>query len=189
MIMLDEEEGKYLLKLARETITQYLENGEIAQPNPKDVPSRKLIEKGACFTTLYEGQKLRGCIGSLERERPLVFDVVENALNAALRDPRFHPLEKRELGKIRIEISVLTEPQKKDFKSPEELLDFIVPGKHGLIIKKGWARATFLPVVWQTLKTKEEFLSHLCMKAGLRPNAWKENGMEYFFYEAQEFSE
>jgi AmmeMemoRadiSam system protein A len=187
--MLTEEEGKYLLKLARETITNYLENGETIQPRPQDIPSKKLIENGACFTTLYKNGNLRGCIGSLERERPLVFDVIDNALNAALRDPRFRPLEKREIGKIKISISVLSEPQKMDFKSPRELLDFLVPQKHGLIIRKGWAKATFLPAVWETLKTKEEFLSHLCMKAGLLPDAWKENGMEYFVYEAQEFSE
>jgi AmmeMemoRadiSam system protein A len=189
MIMLSEEEGRYLLKLARKAISEYLERGEVPRPEPGDIPSKRLTEKGACFTTLYEGDKLRGCIGSLERERPLVFDVIDNALNAALRDPRFHPLEKSELKKIRIEISVLTEPEKKEFKSTDELLDFLVPGKHGLIIKKGWARATFLPVVWDTLKTKEDFLSHLCMKAGLHREAWKENGMEYFVYEAQEFTE
>ncbi len=187
--MLNEEEGKFLLKLARQTITQYLETGEVPEPKPEDVPSKKLTEKGACFTTLYDGDNLRGCIGSLERERPLVFDLIDNAVNAAIRDPRFHPLEKEELEKVKISISVLTEPEKKDFKSTEELLDFLVPGKHGLIIKKGWARATFLPVVWETLKTKEEFLSHLCMKAGLNADAWKEKGMEYFVYEAQEFTE
>lgn len=187
--MLNEEEGKYLLKLARDAITQYLESGQVPKPEPADVPSKKLIENGACFATLYIDGKLRGCIGSLERERPLVFDVIDNSLNAALRDPRFHPLEKSELDKIRISISVLSEPQKKDFKTTGELLDFLVPGKHGLIIKKGWARATFLPVVWDILKTKEEFLSHLCMKAGLGREAWRGNGMEYFVYEAQEFSE
>ena len=189
MIMLDEDEGQYLLRLARETITRYLESGQTPNPEPQDIPSRKLTENGACFVTLYMDGNLRGCIGSLERERPLVFDTIDNSINAALRDPRFRPLEKNEIGKIKISISVLTEPEKKEFASPEELLEFLVPGKHGLIIKKGWARATFLPVVWETLKTKNEFLSHLCMKAGLPADAWKGNGMEYFIYEAQEFSE
>lgn len=187
--MLNDEEGQYLLKLARETLTMYFDGGHTPNPDPADIPSRKLTENGACFVTLYMRGHLRGCIGSLERERPLVFDVIDNSINAALRDPRFRPLEKNEIGKIKISISVLTDPEKKEFASPEELLDFLVPGKHGLIIKKGWARATFLPVVWETLKKKEEFLSHLCMKAGLQGNAWKQNGMEYFIYEAQEFSE
>jgi AmmeMemoRadiSam system protein A len=187
--MLTEDEGKYLVSLARKVISAYLEDGEVLQPEPKDVPSKKLVEKGACFTTLYENGNLRGCIGSLEREKPLVFDLVDNALNAALRDPRFQPLEKEELENIRISVSVLTEPVKYEPESAQDLLDFLVPGKHGLIIKRGWARATFLPVVWETLKTKEEFLSHLCMKAGLLPDSWKEKGMEFFVYEAQEFSD
>lgn len=187
--MLSQEEGRYLVELARKAIEEYLDNGEVLRPGPGDIPSKRLTEDGACFATLHEGGELRGCIGSLEAHRPLVFDLIDNALNAAIRDPRFMPLRKSELPKVRITVSVLSRPEKIEAGSVKELLDFLIPRKHGLIIKKGVARATFLPEVWDILKTKEEFLSHLCMKAGLSPDAWRGEGIEYFFYEAQEFSE
>lgn len=187
---LSEEEGRFLIDIARKTIRTYLEKGEILNPAPAEIPSSKMTEERACFVTLYKDDQLRGCIGSLEPTRPLVFDVIDNAINAALRDPRFNPLRLDELDKIEISISVLTVPEKRKFSSASELLEALVPEKHGLIIKKGVARATFLPIVWKQLPEKEEFLAHLCMKAGLLPNEWKNVGsVEFYFYEAQEFKQ
>ncbi len=188
--MLTDDEGRFLLKLARRAIETYLKTGEVIDIKPSEVPGTRLTEDGACFTTLYLGGELRGCIGSLERKRPLAFDVVDNALNAAMRDPRFMPLTLEELPEISIEISVLTEPERLDVSSARDLLEKLEPGKHGLIIKKGVARATFLPLVWEQLPKKEEFLANLCMKAGLRPDEWKKTEeIEFYIYEAQEFSE
>jgi AmmeMemoRadiSam system protein A len=184
-----EEEGKFLLGIARRTIQTYLESGTVLNLKPEEVPYPNLTTKMACFTTLYLDGNLRGCIGSLEISRPLVFDVIDNALNAALRDPRFRPVNLDDFSRIKIEISVLTPPEKLEVSSAEDLLEKLVPRKHGLIIKKGWNRATFLPVVWDQLKEKEKFLGHLCMKAGLDSEEWKEKGMEFFVYEAQEFTE
>ncbi len=188
--MLTEEEGRFLLKLARRAIEAYLKTGKVIDIKPSEVPGTRLTEDGACFTTLFFKGQLRGCIGSLERKRPLVFDVVDNALNAALRDPRFMPLTAEELQQVRIEISVLTVPERLDVRSAEELLDKLEPKKHGLIIQKGVAKATFLPMVWEYFPKKEEFLAQLCRKAGLRPDEWREpEKMEFYIYEAQEFME
>lgn len=187
------DEGKYLLALARKAIEHYLDTGERMDIKPSEIPSGgRLARDGACFVTLYIGSdaELRGCIGTLEASRPLAFDVADNALNSAFGDPRFPQVRPEELKDIKIEISVLTPPRRISPASESELLSMIVPRKHGLIIQKGMARATFLPVVWDELGDKEEFLARLCMKAGLRSDEWKDvRSMEFYTYEAQEFSE
>jgi len=179
------EECDYLLKLARKTIKRALDTGTRMDINPTDVPTEKLIKDGACFVTLYRkpGKQLRGCIGSLEARRPLVFDVVENSLNAAFNDPRFRQLEPYEFKDITIEISILTPKKELHVKSSEDLLNKLVPKKHGLVIEKGWNRATFLPIVWDELTDKQEFLAELCVKAGLRPDEWKDTKhMKFYTY-------
>ena len=190
--LLTKSEGAYLLKIARKAIETYLKSHERLEIKPSDVPGKRLAEDGACFVTLYVGKdrSLRGCIGSLEASRPLVFDVADNALNSAFGDPRFPKVRPDEMKDIKIEISVLTPPRKLEVSSANDLLKKLAPRKYGLTIEKGWARATFLPVVWDELKEKEDFLSHLCMKAGLEPDAWKDTrSMEFFIYQAQEFEE
>lgn len=187
---LSAKEKKYLLELARRTVTHYIESGEIVQLEPEEVPHKSLIDNGACFVTLHIGKELKGCIGTLEAHRPLVFDVIDNALGAAFNDPRFYPLTKEELAKVTFSMSVLSAPKPLPVKDADDLLKKLVPHKHGLIIQMGVARATFLPVVWEQLPKKEEFLSHLCMKAGLLPDEWKRTkGLQFYTYEAEEFSE
>jgi AmmeMemoRadiSam system protein B/AmmeMemoRadiSam system protein A len=175
------KEKKSLLKLARDTITDYLTTGK-----KKDYPvfSEKFKENRGVFVTLNENQELRGCIGYIEPIKPLQDAVIDNAVNAATQDPRFSPVTAKELPYIEIEISVLTPPS--EIKGHE---DFVV-GKHGIIIKKGFYSAVFLPQVapeqgW----TKEETLSHLCMKAGLSANEWQKPGMKFFVFTAEVFSE
>ncbi|MBU0590697.1 AmmeMemoRadiSam system protein A [Candidatus Micrarchaeota archaeon] len=187
--MFDNAEKIYLLALARNTIKYYLDTGKQLRLKPQEVSQKKLVEEGACFVTMYIGKELRGCVGTLEAHQPLVFDVIENAINAAFRDSRFYPLTKPELSKIKISISVLTPHVPFDVKGPEDLLMKLVPGKHGLIMQRGLARATFLPAVWEQLPKKEEFLKHLSMKAGLSPDGWKGRDVKYFVYESEEFSE
>jgi AmmeMemoRadiSam system protein A len=187
---LDKKEKEYLLKLARRTVEQYLKEGKKLELRPGDVPHRKLTENGACFVTLHRNGQLRGCVGTLEAHRPLVFDVIENALNAAFDDSRFHPVGQDELENVKFSISVLGAPVPLKVKDSADLLRKLVPHRHGLTIRRGYACATFLPVVWEELEGKEEFLTHLFMKAGLAPDSWKDtNGTEFHTYEAEEFSE
>ncbi|NYZ77227.1 AmmeMemoRadiSam system protein A [Candidatus Micrarchaeota archaeon] len=182
-------EKKFLLSLARKSIMHYLSTGSMLRLSPADVPSKKLVENGACFVTLKMGTELRGCIGTLEAHRPLFMDAIENAAASAFGDPRFYPLSMQESSKVKISISVLTEPKELPVSGPEDLLKKLVPHKHGLIIQQGVARATFLPVVWEELPEKERFLQHLSMKAGLSPEGWKSPRTKFFIYEAIEFSE
>jgi len=181
-----EEEKQYLLRVARESIEATLDGKEYSPPQP---PSERLLEKHGVFVTLTINGELRGCIGYLEPLKPLVYAVIDNAVNAAFEDPRFPPLQRNELSKIKIEISILSNPEEIHPHSPEELLKQLKPGVHGLIIRKGWAVATFLPQVWDELPTHEQFLANLCVKAGLYPDEWREPGMRFFIYTVEKFEE
>jgi len=188
MTELTKEDKKFMLGLARQAIEHFFKSGKVLEVAPTDITSPVLVENGACFVTLHIGEHLRGCIGTLEANRPLFSDCIGNALASAFEDNRFSPLEPPELENVRISISVLTKPVKFN-GSGEALFKALEPGKHGLIIQKGVARATFLPAVWEQLPKKEEFLNQLCLKAGMGPESWKDEGIEFFLYEAIEFSE
>jgi AmmeMemoRadiSam system protein A len=184
---LTEEEGAFLLRLARQTITEALDPAATA---PGPVPTERLLAPGAAFVTLHtRGGELRGCIGSLIGYRPLVEDVRTNALAAAFEDPRFPALQISELPEIVIEVSVLTEPEPLEYDSAEELVRKLRPGIDGVIIERGWHRATFLPQVWDQLPLTEDFLAHLCYKAGLSGMAWRDGDLQISTYQAQEFEE
>jgi len=187
--MLTEKDKKFLLEIARKSIEYYFDTGKKLELSPEEVKSVNLVRLGACFVTLKLGEKLRGCIGTLEAHRPLFQDVIENSLASAFGDPRFYPLTREELSEIKISISVLTEPKDFPVKGPGDLLDKLKQGKHGLILKQGAAQATFLPAVWDELPDKVMFLEHLSMKAGLTPDGWKDSKTRFLVYEAIEFSE
>jgi len=131
-----------------------------------------LDRPGASFVTLKKDGRLRGCIGTLEAYRPLAEDVRANAVHAALHDPRFPPLEARELPHVRIEVSLLTPPRPLPVDGEAELLRRLRPGIDGVILAYGARKATFLPQVWESLPDPRRFLAHLKMKAGLPPDFW-----------------
>ncbi len=183
-----EEDRQFLLSLARQTITSVLEGREPQEVDLNCV-SEDLRRPGASFVTLTIGGELRGCIGSIEPRRPLVLDVQENAIAAAFHDPRFPPLSRRELDRTHIEISVLTVPQPLNYEGPADLLAKLRPGVDGVIIERGWQRATFLPQVWEKLPDPCEFLEHLCLKACLAPNDYRRSGLRVYTYQVEKFEE
>ncbi len=178
-----------LLKIARSSILFYMEKGREPFIIRQEYPDEFLWKKRGTFVTLTEEGNLRGCIGSILPINPLIIDVSRNAINAAFRDPRFYPLTKEELPKINIEVSVLTIPQRIEYKNPADLLKKIRPHRDGIIIRQGPFQATFLPQVWEELPDKEEFLSHLCLKAGLRGDCFLTGKIEVYKYEVEAFSE
>jgi AmmeMemoRadiSam system protein A len=188
---LSDEEATYCTTLARKSIDFALANDSLlvlSADELKSVP-KKLLEKKACFVTLTTSGELRGCIGHLAAIQPLYLDIIENAFSAAFSDPRFPALSKKEFSKIKIEVSVLTSPEELNFSGPSDLLKKLVPKKDGLIITKGQRSATFLPSVWEELPEKEDFLSHLCMKAGLDAKEWLAPGLKVQRYYAIKASE
>ena len=183
------EQGTYLVALARRTIAEYFAKGKKISP---DRAEGALSEQRGVFVTLetHPSRELRGCIGYPLPIKGLSLAVVDNALHAAFEDPRFPPLEKAELGKIVIEVSVLSVPEEIQVDSPGEYPKKIKVGRDGLIIEYGYSQGLLLPQVpieWNWNET--EFLSHLCEKAGLPPNMWRSPSVRIKRFEAQVFSE
>jgi len=173
-----------LINLAKEAIKTKLEGRNFIID---EKIKKKFKEKRACFVTLILDGKLRGCVGSLTARQELWKDVLENAINSAFFDSRFYPLTKKEFDKIKIEISVLNVPKEIEYKNEGELKKKIF--KKGVIIKKGYCSATYLPQVWGQIQDKDEFLSSLCLKAGLNASAWKKEKLNVFVYDIEKVRE
>ncbi len=182
------EERSILLKLARQALEEGVHGKSLSPLDLNTLPPR-LRERGASFVTLTREGQLRGCVGTLEAYQPLAEDVREHAIAAALNDPRFPPVTPEEVPHLHIEISYLTPPQPLEYTSPEELLTLLRPGIDGVVLRRGWRRATFLPQVWKQLPDPETFLDHLCLKMGLPAGCWREGQMEVLIYQVESFEE
>jgi len=181
-------EKKFLLDLARTALAHVAARDKLPAVGAQDVPP-KLAKTKACFVTLTENGALRGCVGHVLPQEPLYQAVVDNARNAATCDWRFPPVQSDEVGKIKIEISVLTEPQPLRFNSPEDLLGKLQPHTDGVVLKIGSCGATFLPQVWRQIPDKVEFLNRLSEKAGCEPSAWRGGDASISIYHAETFEE
>ncbi|MGZ8472355.1 MAG: AmmeMemoRadiSam system protein A [Candidatus Deferrimicrobiaceae bacterium] len=176
-------EREELLRIARNAAIACVSEGKMPKAHPPPSPAHpKLAAPGAAFVTLRSGGYLRGCIGYTEAHAPLYRVVQECAVAAATEDPRFPRVTKEEVADLRIEISVLTP------LSPIRPEDVTV-GVHGLQIRKGANRGLLLPQVavehgWD----RQMFLSQVCRKAGLPPDAWKEDA-ELYSFTAEVFGE
>jgi len=188
---LTEKEEKILLRIARTTLNTTIKSARVPKGFEKLYEMTPALKaKSGVFVTLKKNGRLRGCIGRIgypevaEKLPPLYECVRLMTVQSAQHDPRFPAVEANELEDIRIEISVLTIAQEvagpKDFKV----------GRDGIIIRKGFRGAVFLPQVapeqgWDRATT----LSHLCVKAGLPADEWKKPGMRFFTFRAQVFDE
>jgi len=182
---MEQKSKKYILNLAKQAIKHFLFTGEILKIDESELIDKSLAADGACFVTLTIFGQLRGCIGHTEAIQPLYLDVIENSIAAAFDDPRFPPLTEEELEKIDIEVSVLSPAMVLSFSSPEDLLSKIRPNVDGVILQKGDYAATYLPQVWEQIKSKEEFLSSLCIKAGLSPDEWQTKDITVLTYQVE----
>ncbi|MGD9000102.1 MAG: AmmeMemoRadiSam system protein A [Granulosicoccaceae bacterium] len=184
--MLDSAEQHYLLQLARQSIRHGLETGLPATVG-EDIPE-SLRAHGAAFVTLHKHGQLRGCIGSLQAYRSLAQDVAAHAFDAAFRDPRFPPVSADEFDELHIHIEVLNPAEPIRFSSEADLLAQLRPGVDGLILTEGDRKGTFLPTVWESLTTPEEFFGQLKRKAGLPAGYWSDT-LTVERYTTQGFSE
>jgi hypothetical protein len=187
MANLTQAEKMILLRLAREALETAV-RGDILPPLPASLPPA-LREPGASFVTLTIGGELRGCIGVLEAYQPLAEDVREHAIAAGLNDFRFPQVEPRELARIQVEVSRLTQPQPLEYTDSDDLLEKLRPGVDGVILKRRASRATFLPQVWEKLPEKADFLSHLCLKMGAPADVWRTTKLEVYTYQVEKFHE
>lgn len=140
-----------------------------------------LGQDGASFVTLTQNGTLRGCIGSLLAQRPLIEDLISNARNAAFRDPRFPKFKREEFEKTSIEVSILSTPLHVEYKDLEELKTKITPKVDGVILSLNNHQATFLPQVWEELPDFELFFGHLLNKAGLPMDSFNQHPTIYTY--------
>lgn len=174
-----------LLTMARRAIGEKMRSGRSPRSGAysKDASAAMKAVMGAFVTLHSPDGNLRGCIGEIEPVRPLYEAVTARACDAAFRDPRFFPLRDSELQSVRLEISALTPSRPIDDWRKIEI------GKHGMTVSKYGRAAVFLPQVapeqgW----TLEETLSHLCVKAGLKPDDFR-SGAAFTVFEAIVFGE
>ncbi|MBN1814594.1 MAG: AmmeMemoRadiSam system protein A [Anaerolineae bacterium] len=182
------QDRQVLLKLARDTIASQV-HGRRMPDVDLDAVSEDLRREAACFVTLTKHGQLRGCIGSLEARQPLVLDVRDNAIGAAFRDPRFPQVSAEELEDLHVEISVLSHPEPLSYDGPQDLIAKLRPGIDGVVIERGWNRATFLPQVWEKLPDPHEFLQHLCLKAYLPADVYNRPDLDVYTYQVEKFEE
>lgn len=185
---LTSEERRMLLQVARQAVVAAVSNKPLPLL-PVDRTFERLYELGVSFVTLTHQGELRGCIGALEPYQPLIEDVQEHAIAAALNDYRFAPVAASEMGDIKIEISRLTPAVNLDYKDDQDLVQKLRPGIDGVVLIDGPRRATFLPQVWEKISSPVEFLNRLCMKMGEQPDLWQIKHLTVLIYQVEEFHE
>lgn len=179
--MLNSFQKQELLKIAKESVETFVREGRVSD---FDVHDKALNKSHGAFVTLHLDGTLRGCIGRIEVESEPLWQVVRDmAIEAAVHDYRFDPVQESELDKLNYEISVLTVPEKIDNWQDIKL------GKQGVIVRKGNQSGVFLPqVAKETNWSLEEFLANLCsQKAGLEPDCYKTGECELWVFEVEVF--
>ncbi len=169
-----------LLRIAAQSIVTGFERGRPLRLRESRYPE-ELRRKGSTFVSLYYNGSLRGSAGSEETTRSILEDITENAYAAAFSDFRFLPLSEEEIKKAEVSVSVLTRPELIRFENEKDLLTKIKPEQDGLILQERSNKALFLPQVWETFSSPEEFLVHLKQKAGLPADYWSPTIKVYRF--------
>jgi AmmeMemoRadiSam system protein B/AmmeMemoRadiSam system protein A len=175
-------EKEALLKIAKESVYSAVKERKIYQCSSGGLAA--LEQDRGAFVTLKEKGELRGCIGYIAPMKPLCLTVRDVAAAAALEDPRFRPVEFRELPLLEYEVSVLSPLRRvTDIKQ-------IKVGKHGLVMRRGDREGLLLPQVpveehWG-LTT---FLEQTCVKAGLPRDTWKDPDTDIFMFSALVFGD
>jgi uncharacterized protein (TIGR00296 family) len=189
---LTQDEGEYIVRLARRAAEAYLVKRQIIKP-PSDAPS-KLSEKCGVFVTINvvhgKSHQLRGCIGLPYPTTMLTKAVIESAISSAVHDPRFSAMTAEELDQAVFEVSVLTPPELVKAEKPRDYCKQVAVGRDGLIIDRAYCKGLLLPQVPVELKWDEEtFLCECCVKAGLPPDSWLLEGTKIYRFQAIIFEE
>lgn len=179
--MVSDAEGQELVRLARLAVQHYLEKNTILK-------TEKTGPLSGVFVTLNylarNEEHLRGCIGFPHAYKALYPAVIEAAIAAATQDPRFPPVDRKELDRIAFEVSVLTEPE----EMPE--MKGIRIGQDGLILRWKHGSGLLLPQVpvelgWDV----DEYLANLCYKAGAPLDALADPSSRLYRFQAEVFKE
>lgn len=188
---LTEEEGRTLLRIARDALTVWLEGGEL--PALEGYALTELLrEPRGAFVTLRRGGELRGCIGHIMHQYPLAQSVRDNAIAAGTRDYRFMPVTLDELPRLSFEVTVLGLGERPDtpFIRVQDVQEIVV-GRDGLYIEREGARGGLLlpQVAVEQGWDAQTFLSAVCRKAGYPDRAWEDPEVRLYRFTAQAASE
>lgn len=181
-------QGEKLVKLARQAVNSYFTKQELKSLALEEKEFQE--KKGVFVTILTTDNELRGCIGFPEPIYPLAEAVIKAAKHAAFSDPRFMPLKQEELDKVLFEVSILTKPELIEVDKPSEYFKKIEIGKHGLIVEAESFKGLLLPNVALEHKwNAEQFLNHVCLKAGLLEETWREGFCKIYRFQTEMFKE
>ncbi len=182
--MLTREQKQAVIRAAKQSVETELGLGQGSSPGEKSLGDLASLAPGGVFVTWYKKGELRGCIGSLRVEKSFAETLSRVAVESAFDDPRFLPLQADEYPDVTVEVSLLSPP------APVESADQIVPGRHGVWIRKGPRSGLLLPQVWEDMPDKEVFLNALCaQKAGLEERSWLDPETELKVFTAEIISE
>lgn len=201
MMILDGE-GEKAVKLARTAVEEHLDllassgSSHGNANNQYDNFGLNLAAKSyGVFVTLHyinidKQQRLRGCVGFPIAEKTLYRSIIDASIAAATQDPRFPPVNKKELAEIVFEVSILTPPKEIEVQNPMEYLNAVKIGRDGLILAWRHGSALLLPQVPVELNWDvEEYLANLCYKAGAPPDIWLMDDSKIYSFQANIYRE
>ncbi len=155
------QEDAYV-RLARKAIETYVRTGQEIQV-PKGLPAEMGSQQAGAFVSIKEDGRLRGCIGTIRPVCPsLAEEVIQNAISACSRDPRFPPITEDELDKLSVSVDVLGDTQE------IESLGQLDVKRYGVVVSKGYKRGLLLPNL-EGVDTVEEQVAIARQKAGVGP--------------------
>ena len=145
-----QREGARIFRAAAQSVGYSIKNGKPPKVDLSSFPA-VLHENRATFITINKNGQLRGCIGTIQAHQPLISDVVENAYKAAMKDPRFPPIQEDEAAQLELSISLLSRFTEMSFSDEADFLGQLRPKIDGLIIADQGKRSVFLPQVWESI--------------------------------------
>jgi MEMO1 family protein len=175
-----QREGARIFRAAAQSVGYAIKNGKPPKVDLSSFPT-VLQENRATFITINKNGQLRGCIGTIQAHQPLIADVVENAYKAAMKDPRFPPIQEDETAQLELSISLLSRFTEMSFSNEADFLGQLRPKIDGLIITDQGKRSVFLPQVWESIPETTEFVARLKQKAGLPTDHWSDNFQAWRF--------
>ncbi len=162
MEQLREREDEYV-KLARKTLEHYVKYHEV-MPVPDGLPEEMLHKQAGVFVSIKKRGQLRGCIGTFQpTTENIACEIISNAISAGTRDPRFYPVEERDLEDLEYSVDVLHEPQQ------VQSTDQLDARKYGIIVRKGRRSGLLLPDL-EGVDTPEDQIRIALNKAGISPS-------------------
>ena len=175
-----QREGARIFRAAAQSVGYSIKNGKPPKVDLSSFPA-VMHENRATFITINKNGQLRGCIGTIQAHQPLIADVVENAYKAAMKDPRFPPIQEDETAQLELSISLLSRFTEMSFSNEADFLGQLRPKIDGLIIADQGKRSVFLPQVWESIPETTEFVARLKQKAGLPIDHWSDNFQAWRF--------